>query len=757
MGARLGASFVLAAAAPIQYASDDIYLSTGVRHARNLTGLYRSPPGAQASVELCVQGIRYLSKPHRVPTEYPSSISAVLRTRDVWVDRAQVRVTYQVKDRFGDVGVTQPTAVVLRIAHLSQTVEVSCDTSGTQDPGKWYLGYCTAASLRNSWFVSSPSARADVSVILRGGMSSGDVVSTDFPSLTVHAQPSWWDAGLRAATVGNGLSAPAGLSSRGGVFITLPASPVYAGEDFYAYMYAHTAGLALTTWRVRLYFEGALLEFVAFEQSDDFNTASVSALSGEVSWLANGIKAATADTQVTGSAIYLLRARMRLASGASDGIYASSTLSLYPRATELVSGAAFVQEVNGLVFDGRDGAQSLGRLVVISSSPAGIFAFPPGGTLANMEPLTGTVSSYSLTVVQVGSDDRYDEEAAVLSGSVCGSAEPAALLTLSGCSIVLGAGQSMSSSGANVQVYHGIFNTRVSVDIFTPTQLSLVMDDNVLNRFGGANGEVISSCTSAVRAAYPYQRAGIKAYVSSLDVTALVSFTTLDSLVASVSSSRYDIIEGRQAGETTAHLSGRLGALPSVTITVSDSIVIASELVGQVITGSAWSAGDQFLPGYTVGSTMLVMAEVSNAMTAEGHIGRMFTRVVWSDGHEEDVGYSPEAAVEELTVISGTSGVSLVAPSASERFWQVGVAVGAVKECVTAVSVVWTVCETQVSSAGSEPGYLQRDPRLGSESDPGSHGYLHQHPNPCASNHANLTRSHNTLPNLFDSSSHGFG
>ena len=433
-------SLVLGAGDSVEADIEEEHLSSGVQHVRNLTGLYRHSPHALGSVGVFIQGQQYLSRAQSVPADYPSSISAVLRTPIAWVDRVRVRVAYQVKDARGNVLVARPSVVVLRLTRAAETREFGCDTSSTQQLGRHYVAYCSCTSLPVSWFTSS--GVASVSVALRDAANAADVASVTLPSLTLQGQPGWWDASLRTATVGNGLTAPSGVGSSGGVFITLPASPVYAGEDVEAYMYAHTAGLALNTWRARVYFSSTLVQYVSFEQSSLFNSASPStSTSGEVSWLATGVKSTTTDAQVTGSAVYLLKIRLRVASGVAAGSYGSSTLALFPRATELISGAAFVENADGPVFDNRDAAQTLGQLVVLSSAAVGMFAYPPGGTLVNIERFSGVASSYTLTVVEVGSDDRLEEETIVSSAHSCTTSEPEAVIELSGCSVVLGSRQ----------------------------------------------------------------------------------------------------------------------------------------------------------------------------------------------------------------------------------------------------------------------------------------------------------------------------
>ena len=53
----------------------------------------------------------------------------------------------------------------------------------------------------------------------------------------------------------------------------------------------------------------------------------------------------------------------------------------------------------------------------------------------------------------------------------------------------------------------------------------------------------------------------------------------MDTNVAGVSSARSDVIQGKQPGSTTVHLDGRLGREPSVALTVSDTLVMATTLI----------------------------------------------------------------------------------------------------------------------------------------------------------------------------------
>ena len=105
-------------------------------------------------------------------------------------------MAYQVKDGRGNVIVTQPSAVRLRIAFGTDSIEVACDTSGTQSSSRRYVGYCSGTSLSLSWFLAGGAA--NVSVALRDSADVADVATVTLPALLLHAKPLWWDSALRS-------------------------------------------------------------------------------------------------------------------------------------------------------------------------------------------------------------------------------------------------------------------------------------------------------------------------------------------------------------------------------------------------------------------------------------------------------------------------------------------------------------------------------------------------------------------------------
>ena len=702
IGGALGAtSLVLGTGPSVALHTHDVYQSSGLQYGRNLTALYPHAPLQSGAVRLAIQGKQYLSEPFSVPRSAPVSVVALLRTPSIWIDRTTVRFAYQVADSRGSVVANGRYSVAISLLVTNRSAwSITC--ASTPSAAKLFVGYCST-QLPTSWFgLAVQTAYISVNLIENNGQLRDRVTTKP---LVLEARPSWWDATLRSATIGNGLSAP-GVTSIGGVFATLPVSPLRAGDAFDVFIYANTAGLSLNTWRVRLYFSSALLGYLYFSQNSDFNSATLSASPGEVSWLATGVKSTASNGDVTGSSIYLLRVSMVVLSSTTPGQYDGDRLGFYPRATELISGAPFVQDTNGEVFDARGSAQTLGQLTIKGSSVVGVLAYQTTGFLANLAPLTGVVSAYALSIVQVNDDERDLDSRDLVSSATCSTEAPSSvLLSVEACVVQAGPLQNGTQQHVSVQVSHAGHNATVSFGVYTPWATRITLEDTNLNRISGAPSTSCSDGQPSGHAAYPYQRTKAYAFADELDATALVSFVVLDSSVADVSPVRLNIIRGRTRGNTSVHLSGRSATWPSVVLTVSDTEVTAITLVARVVTHASWSDGGRPPSQYSYGDLLPARVTLSNSMTAEGDGGFMFTRVIWSDGAGEDVGHLQVDGIETVSLSVGSSGVSTIAPIGSENFWWVGVAVGAVKECVSTAFATWEICGVQVAT-GELPLFL---------------------------------------------------
>ncbi|KAL1519836.1 hypothetical protein AB1Y20_023340 [Prymnesium parvum] len=288
------------------------------------------------------------------------------------------------------------------------------------------------------------------------------------------------------------------------------------------------------------------------------------------------------------------------------------------------------------------------------------------------------------------------------------------------CELVTGQARNESARGVTLQVeYTGdaSFSTLVSFDVLSPSRLTISAADSTLNRIEDAAGHLLSSCTNGGATRYPYQSTRLKATavlmlaqgLTTIEITNLVLFK-VDALgVATVGDgSDWNLLLGRAAGTATVFLGTQNASspqdAPSLRITVSDTPVRVQSMLSRVVTDVTWASSPA--SAYSYGTVVTVSVLVRQRLAAEGDSGRLFSRVVWSDGASEDVGVATASGLDEMRVVSGTPNVVVHEPqSNSDGVWKLGVAFAASTECVTSVQVNWTVCGSAMASA-SVPMYI---------------------------------------------------
>ena len=391
---------------------------------RTLTGLYQLQADQTSSVQVFVNAKEVLSQTLTSPRLPPAAVTAVVRTPTVWVDRAELRISFLLTDAKGSQLVsTTGVNVVYSLTRADGAVlQGSCVVPADPDD---QIGYCSSNSLFPSWF----SSDLDVDVEVSAFLGSDLLASASLPgSLRFIQQPTWYDASLRSPS--NGLGIPEGpYLQRGGVFATLPASSLYAMEPFDVFVYANTRVLdlgassgtvihQLVAWTVEVFYSDALLECdgscaSAVSFNSNFKQPSVQYSDGAIAATSADVVSSAEPADTSGSAVYILKLRLRFKSSAAAGSYGSTQLGLRVRAETLVNdgGYAFVDtggvgSQDGLTFDGRDDGHSYGLLVVQEVVPTGIFAYITEPVLLNTARLGSEVALYTPTVRVVTSDSR---------------------------------------------------------------------------------------------------------------------------------------------------------------------------------------------------------------------------------------------------------------------------------------------------------------------------------------------------------------
>lgn len=119
--------------------------------------------------------------------------------------------------------------------------------------------------------------------------------------------------------------------------------------------------------------------------------------------------------------------------------------------------------------------------------------------------------------------------------------------------------------------------------------------------------------------------------MDGLDGTTLAEFAVLDASVASIGDGQvWNVVQGVAPGSTRVVLAGRANdaSAPQALVTTSDSLVTVNALRSRVITSLAWA--QQPDSQYEFGADVVWGALLRSVMTAEGHVGHMFSTVTFS-------------------------------------------------------------------------------------------------------------------------------
>ena len=132
--------------------------------------------------------------------------------------------------------------------------------------------------------------------------------------------------------------------------------------------------------------------------------------------------------------------------------------------------------------------------------------------------------------------------------------------------------------------------------------------------------------------------------VDGLDATPLVSFTTDDADIASVS--ERNKLTGHAVGSATVHLDGRPASFASVTVQVSPETVTVRYLKSRLVTSVVWELAppDELAASLAFSSSVLARHELQSVLDS----GRIVARVEWSDGTAQDIPHTYAPGVDEL-------------------------------------------------------------------------------------------------------------
>eukprot|EP00965_Chrysotila_dentata_P258066 6213087-Pleurochrysis_carterae.AAC.1 len=498
-------------------------------------------------------------------------------------------------------------------------------------------------------------------------------------------------------------SSPSLILSKAGSFASLPVSPIFTDEEFDVRTFAHTGGFALETWWIFLDFNTSLLEFVSFEQNNNFNGVSFTREEVEDSFTrlgfnAVGTKGTTKVSDVTGNAVPLVVITFRVKRNVSPGSHANA-LSVFTRQFINPGSNPFVVDLQGVVVDAfsKTSGNRSGSIWVREVTDVALFAYMPQGTLSNFASLTGETMTYPLTIIKTNNDDRIDISSNVLvETAVCSSVTNTDIYVLDNCNVLFTAQHNGSADLVSVLVQYMSLQVELSFAVFHPSRVNLHLMDSTLERIRPAD---MNYCLHDV-----YQQTRGVLIANDFDVSAFVEFDVVNASVADIVHGR--IVRGVQPGSTLVHLAGRSASFLSAVITVADNHILPRRLISRIVTGVQWERAPPSEVSLDT-SNFVVVARAKQMLTAEGQSARLHVAVEWPDGIVQDIAsyHETQNIFSTLNVTSLSDGIYLTSPVPIHPFWTLSVAPGASKECGDLVHVEWLMCGT-VLTDGNAPGFL---------------------------------------------------
>jgi len=309
-------------------------------------------------------------------------VRGVLKRSDVYVDRSDVEMVYQVRDA---VGRSQVSAVDLQVK-LSVLVYNSSSS---------YTSLCTLPSSTTgigSCSVSLPTSVFSASSVVDGvcwvtalTISSGQVLAvSDRSELVLHRVPTY----------------PALTSLGATITLSVPLHPLWSSETFSVTVTASTAGNELTAWLLNVTYNPGLLSYTGYLTSSIYTEAVAVSGQGYVSLSSSGLAQGVGDAQGIGSSVSLATLSFTVLSSVTAGSYAG-VMRVYAVDMVNVNSLSFLSKSPGTVHDIRGGAQTSATLVVSPRNISGILAYSPRSELVHTAAFTGSSETTSIVVYAV--------------------------------------------------------------------------------------------------------------------------------------------------------------------------------------------------------------------------------------------------------------------------------------------------------------------------------------------------------------------
>jgi hypothetical protein len=634
---------------------------------------------SSGTLKLTVGDVTFTQTSSYAPgTNQATFVTAMVKTSTIWYDQQRFEVRYVVRDSFGSSVVStsnMQAQILLQAGALSSTTTCTSFTSSTG------VGACYYNSLSlDSWFslTQSINATATVRITYSGTQTA---LSSAMPfTLAQRVNLTY--------------------TSTFGMSVDINQSPLFAGENVVATIYAYTQPYDLNTWGLDFNYNNAVLKFVsvALVSTTYFNSPTVNSGTAGLVSMVTSVK----DGQtVRGSQVSLVTVTLQVRTTVAAGTYASA-VSVRVRDMVNSGGFGYVNNLAATVNDYRGSGFSSGTIVVRDLITMGIYAYASVNEVVNLVILNPSLGAQDLGLVVKRIDNLVQStDTTVTSSAVCTHANPSGSqsLTLStNCVTRVDATNFIGSANVTIVIQYGTFSSSFSFRIWAPLSARVVFVNTTestvtldLNRSSKVTLQQLyrTDCNPVyqqVKFSVLSDLGGIDLQtMSPIDVTANVQVIPA-SRTNSIVTIQGNVVRGAGVGVENLVLNGStVTNVVNGTVTVQSGHVNVSTLDVSLVTAAIFqkTIGSTVT---TVSSNVTAQAVLAHMLNYEGASGQVFVYANFADGSRM-----------EVTKQSGLSVISLATADlnvtgGSNSGWAAQIPTGASSKCGYMVRADWNTC-----------------------------------------------------------------
>ena len=477
---------------------------------------------------------------------------------------------------------------------------------------------------------------------------------------------------------------------------TIPNMPRFPGESFDMSIYANTGGYALKIWGVQFNFNTSVLAWVqgSFAVSALYSPPLLVTDVPGVLIASVSLAPSSPESAVTSQQLLVANVSFGVQANAHAGIWAGA-ISCQIIGMLNTGGNQYVTNKAAQILDLQGGYVESGAIPVANLQPLGIYAFPGVSELVNWAALGAQRVSTSLQAAAVYNRYGITDSICAASCSLAQGADPN-IVTIFSCDDIGPTANTLSAGMVQIKVTCStLLSTTVAMRVWSPQSVSVLLQENVLNRIAGSEKCGISSFQRTLCSAMAVFSLGDPATQSAFDVSDVVTFSSTDPNIASVTrlyGSGSVQVTGVSVGVATLSISGATVRTVSAQITVVDDLVRVLGLSVTLLSRVLWGPFPASLKSNDVAQYLGQVTLLSEQLTSNVPNAALFVTGHFSDGANYLVTKN-----DGVTLSSANANVLNISDS-TDHWTAQRMVNGELSQCGPLAVASWTICQGNVAT-----------------------------------------------------------